>query len=347
MLKLPLALVASALMLAQAGRTAPADAPPTPFLEHIGIYVANAVETARFFTDVLGLRFNTVSWAIAPDSKGSGGLKLSFVDGNGMQFTLIEPTSGGPAADDLAHLGNGALAELDFEVPDFDAEYDLHQRNGIRFVTMGGAPFPEGQKGWTVEPYGLRLIYLPQTVTHGITTELYQRGPAATDILEKRDRGWDALPPLQPDAPKLVRTIVLVQDLERSSAYVEKLLRLPKITHQRTSGGMSCARFDSGAGSQVELVRPPLAGPLADQLERMGDGYLAGLLYEVPSIEAAKDKFRSKDVRVLNSPEAGLQALTAGCLDGAPDANWAGIDPRDSTGLRIAMVSRSSLSQPK
>jgi catechol 2,3-dioxygenase-like lactoylglutathione lyase family enzyme len=332
-------LIALAASLSPASLGAePPKAPPAPFLEHVGIYVSDTQKTARFFTDVMGLRVNTVWWAVQPDAKGLGGLKLSFVDGNGMQFTLIEPTSPGPAADDIARLGDGALAELDYEVPDFDAEYDFHQRNGIRFVSMGGVPFPEGQKGWTVEPYGLRLVYLPQSVTHGIVTELYQRGPAATDILEKRDQGWKSLPPIAPDAPRLVRTLVLVQDLDRSSAFMAHVLRLPLIERLKVSNGMSCARFDSGKGSEVELVQPRAGSPLAAQLHAMGDGYLAGLLYQSMNPDDMRQRLRAKGIRLLGTSEAEAMALTPGCLDEARQTDWVAIHPKDSTGIRITMV---------
>lgn len=335
----PFQLMVAGGFLALGASAATAEKPPaTPILEHIGIYVSDTQKAFRFFRDAMGLRVNPVWWAVEPDRQGQGGIKLSFVDGNGMQFTLIEPTSPGPAADDLKRLGDGALAELDYEVSDFDTEYDFHQRNGIQFVTMGGAPFPEGQKGWTVEPYGLRLVYLPQSVTHGITTELYQRGPVATDILEKRDRGWDKVPPLAPDAPRLVRTVVLVQDLDRSSTFLSKVLRLPLTARLTSEEGLSCARFDAGAGAEIELVQPPPGGPLADRLRTMGDGYLSGLLYRATNAQASIERLRAMSVRMLDPPDAEAQTLTPGCLNEPKRSGWIGIDPRDSTGLRITMV---------
>jgi hypothetical protein len=53
-----------------------------------------------------------------------------------------------------------------------------------------GTPIPEGEKGFVVEPYGIKGAYFPKDVSQGITIEVIQRGPKETCLLHARDKGW-------------------------------------------------------------------------------------------------------------------------------------------------------------
>lgn len=331
-------LIASATAMApmaSVGKQAPPDA---PYLEHIGIYAASTERTAAFLNDIIGLRLNTVKWEIKPDTPQSGGVKLGFIDGNGMQFTLIEPTTPGPTLDELRRFGNGAVAELDFEVADFNATYDLLESRGVGFVNMDGKPFPAGQRGWHLDNFGISLVYLPKDLSHGMTIEIYQRGPRDKDILHARDRMWEALPPVRDFAPRLRRTLVLAKDLDATAGFLEQIMRLSRTGGIRKAVGMRCLLFDAGGGAQIELVEPTQDGPIKTLLETKGDGFAAGLVFESQDLKAFGMHTKSKGVQLVSNHSPGEQGLVAGCEAVLNSAAYASIPMDAAEGMRITIA---------
>lgn len=311
--------------------------PAPPHLEHIGIYSESTKQTSDFLTDILGLRLNTVKWEIKPDTPQSGGLKLGFVDGNGMQFTLIEPTTPGPTLQDLKRYGNGSVAELDFEVADFDATYDDLERQGVRFVNMDGSPFPAGQRGWFLESFGLSLVYMPKDLSRGMTIEIYERGPEDKDILHARDAMWKTLPPVKDIAPVMRRTIVLAKDLNATSAFLEGLMRLKRIGGVQEVQGIRCQRFDAG-GSEIELVEPTQDGPVRTLLQAKGDGFAAGLVFESKDLAAFREHAAARGVKLLSQHSPGEQGLVVGCEAIENAASYASIPIDAAQGMRVTIV---------
>ncbi len=317
------------------GKQAPPD---PPYLEHIGIYAESTERTAAFLTDIIGLRLNNVKWEIKPDTPQSGGVKLGFIDGNGMQFTLIEPTTPGPTLDELRRFGNGAVAELDFEVNDFNATYDLLESRGVGFVNMDGKPFPAGQRGWHLDDFGISLVYLPKDLSRGMTIEIYQRGPEDKDILHARDRMWKALPPVRDFAPRLRRTLVLVKDLDATAAFLEQIMRLSRTGGIQKAAGMRCLLFDAGGGTQIELVEPTQTGPIKTLLETKGDGFAAGLVFESQDLKAFGRHTKSKGVELVSNHSPGEQGLVAGCEAVLNSAAYASIPMDAAEGMRITIA---------
>lgn len=312
--------------------------PDAPYLEHIGIYAESTERTAAILTNIIGLRLNTVKWELKPDTPQSGGVKLGFVDGNGMQFTLIEPTTPGPTLDDLRRLGNGAVAELDFEVADFEATYNLLESRGVGFVNMDGKPFPAGQRGWHLENFGISLVYLPKDLSRGMTIEFYQRGPEDKDILHARDRMWKSLPPVREFAPRLGRTLVLAQNLDASAAFLEQVMRLNRIGGVQEVPGLRCLLIDAGGGTQIELVEPTQDGPVKTLLQAKGDGFAAGLVFESHDLEAFGKHAKSKGVQLVSNHSPGEQGLVAGCEAVLNSAAYASIPMDAAEGMRITIA---------
>jgi catechol 2,3-dioxygenase-like lactoylglutathione lyase family enzyme len=167
------------------------DSPTGPRIDHIAIFVEDLEQAASFYTDVMGLRRNPMKIEIDGDANAKvGGLKLAFIDANGVWLELVQPTGPGPIMDVLKQQGNGHLAELVIEVDDMEKYYDEMKAKGVQMVYADGTPIPDSEKCFVLNPYGIKAAYFPKDVSHGMTIEVTQRGPRETCLLHKRDAGW-------------------------------------------------------------------------------------------------------------------------------------------------------------
>ena len=162
--------------------------PNTPRLDRIAIIVADAERTARFYTDVVGLKRHPETFKLdGGANERSGGMQVVFVDAGGVWLALVQPVGPGPLMDYLTAKGDGFIAELIAEVDDLGAYYDAMKAKGIHMVDTSGNPLDDSEKAHVLEPYGDRIAYFPTSVSHGIVIEISQRGPAATSLIAKRD----------------------------------------------------------------------------------------------------------------------------------------------------------------
>ena len=160
-----------------------------PRMSHISIVVADLEMSARFYTEVMGLRRHLMDLAIDGAANDAiGGMKAAFIDANGVWLELFQPDGPGPLMDLLNEKGDGHVAELCAEVDDLAAYYDATKAKGVCLVGMDGAPLGENEKFYTLSPSGDRIAWFPAEVSRGMTIEVIERGPRETSILHRRDR---------------------------------------------------------------------------------------------------------------------------------------------------------------
>lgn len=158
-------------------------------VDRIAIFVSDVERSARFYSDVLGLHRNPETIEVDGASNArSGGLRVGFIDANGVWLALVQPVGDGPLMDYLREHGDGHIAELIAEIDDLGAFYDRMDARGISLVDTRGAPVDPEEKAVVLEPYGDRIAYLPAALAGGLVIELAQRGPPETSLLERRDR---------------------------------------------------------------------------------------------------------------------------------------------------------------
>lgn len=162
-----------------------------PRLDRVAIVVENIETTASFYTDVMGLRRHPMKNDIDGDiNDNTGGMKMMFIDANGVWLVLVQPTGPGPLMDLLQEKGDGYIAELIAEVDDLGVYYDQLKAKGIELLDINGAPFKNNEKGFVLEPFGDRAAYLPSNMACGMVIEIYQRGPRDTSLIHRRDDSW-------------------------------------------------------------------------------------------------------------------------------------------------------------
>ena len=165
--------------------------PKIPRLDRIAIFVEDLEESARFYTEVLGLERHPMRFGLEADANQEvGGMSGAFIDAKGLWLALVQPRGSGPLMDTLKEKGDGYLAELIVEVDDLDRFYADLQLQGIQLLDIDGNPFSGSEKGSVLEPYGDRIAYLPEDVSCGMTIEVCQRGPRETSLLHLRDGAW-------------------------------------------------------------------------------------------------------------------------------------------------------------
>lgn len=158
-------------------------------VDRLAIFVSDIERSARFYSDVLGLHRNAgVTELDGSTNERSGGLKVAFVDANGVWLALVQPVGDGPLMDYLRKHGDGHIAELILETDDLGAFYDRMKARGIPLLDTRGDPVDPQAKAHVLEPYGDRIAYLPASLVGGLVIELAQRGPPASSLLERRDR---------------------------------------------------------------------------------------------------------------------------------------------------------------
>ncbi|MBI1731429.1 MAG: VOC family protein [Gammaproteobacteria bacterium] len=164
--------------------------PASPRTDHISIVVADLERTAKFYTDVMGLKRHARFSLNAGGNRDVGGMEAVFIDGNGVWVELFQPAGPGPLMDYLQQKGDGYVAEICAEVDDIEAYYDVVKARGVELVNLDGKPFTGGRKCFTLDPYGDKGAYFPTSASCGMVIEVYQRGPQSTSILHKRDDSW-------------------------------------------------------------------------------------------------------------------------------------------------------------
>jgi catechol 2,3-dioxygenase-like lactoylglutathione lyase family enzyme len=158
-----------------------------PRVDRVSILVEDLEKTAAFYTDVMGLVRHPMAFALAEEANAVGGMKLAFIEANGIWVQLVQPTSPGHAMDLLAKNGDGYPLQTGVEVDDLDAFYDRMQAKGITMVNFDGSALAPGTKGTKVEPYGDRHCYFPLSESRGLRIMMYERGPRDTSIAHQRD----------------------------------------------------------------------------------------------------------------------------------------------------------------
>lgn len=165
--------------------------PGSPRVDRVAIFVKDLEKSAKFYTDVMGLKRHPMKTEIDGDSnKGVGGLKIAFIDANGVWLELVQPAGPGPFMDLLNEKGDGYVSELVVEVDDMDEYFDAMTAKGVQMVDADGASFADGEKGFVLEPWGLKGAYFPTDVSGGMKIEVYQRGPRETSLFDARDASW-------------------------------------------------------------------------------------------------------------------------------------------------------------
>lgn len=165
--------------------------PNSPFIDHISIFVKDLEKSAKFYTDVMGLKRHPMKTVIDGDANQVvGGMEVAFIDAGDVWLELVQPTGPGPVMDLLNEKGDGYVAEMIIEVDDMDKFYDEMKAKGIELLNIDGKPFENNEKSYTLKPFGIKAAYFPTDVTHGLSVEAYQRGPRETSLLHKRDANW-------------------------------------------------------------------------------------------------------------------------------------------------------------
>ncbi len=165
--------------------------PDAPRVDRIAIIVEDIERTARFYTDVMGLKRQTPTFTLdGGTNQRSGGMQVRFIDAGGVSLALVQPVGPGPLMDYLKEKGDGFIAELIVEVDDLGAYHDAMKRKGIQMVDTSGAPVDPVEKAHVLAPFGDRIAYFPTSVSEGMVIEVSQRGPRATSLIHARDRNW-------------------------------------------------------------------------------------------------------------------------------------------------------------
>jgi len=161
--------------------------PNSPRIDHVCILVEDLEKTAKFYTEIMGLKRHPLTFTIQEDRKSVGGMKNTFIEANGIWVQLVQPTAPGPLMDLLKEKGNGYAMEIAVEVDDLDTFYDRMQAKGVTMVNLDGSSLASGTKGVRLEKYGDRFHYFPLEVSHGLRVMVIERGPRESSILHRRD----------------------------------------------------------------------------------------------------------------------------------------------------------------
>jgi catechol 2,3-dioxygenase-like lactoylglutathione lyase family enzyme len=314
-----------------------------PSLEHMAVWVEDIDRTAAFLEGVLGWRRHPLDFGVDDGDTVYGGMRLAFVDANGLWLELVQPTTEGPGMEFLRQKGNGSLVELDFEVGDFDAAVAAMKARGIDLIGMDGKPLAVGGllREWFIDEHGDRqradelLSYLPFDLARGTSIELFWEYPTGVVLL--RDRTWGEHQRTPRDTPRLDHAVILAADLEKTAEVYTDILHLPR--HASAPGlrrgwtgfgdaGHAWIRGNE-RGMWLALLAPaaPEDGRALLGDERLGDGAILELAAEVADIAAFSDRM-----------QAGGITMTAG--DGTPLPDGQKSVLVESTGDRFAYFPR-------
>jgi catechol 2,3-dioxygenase-like lactoylglutathione lyase family enzyme len=340
---------------AQASAPAPAAKPGyNPHLEHMAVWVKDLEKTAAFLDKALGWRRHPLEFGVDDDSKVFGGMKLGFVDANGIWLELVEPTTPGPGMDFLLEKGKGALVELDFFTDDFDAAVESVKSKGIQPMGMDGKPMVNGGllSEWAIKDGkrvrgNERLLYFPMDVSRGTSVEIGWEYPDGVVLL--RDATWSDAQRTPRSSPRVDHTVVLAADLEKSAHFYTSVLELPRLS---LSTGLPMPWMGAGAGGRawiagnphgmwIELVQPENspAGQAILADKRFGDGMIMELGVEVADIAAFNDQMAAKGFHLTRD---GKKPLPKGskAIAAATGDHYAYLPLDKSEGMRIKVFQR-------
>lgn len=163
-----------------------------PRLDHTLVIAADLEKTANVYTDILNLPRHSSAAGLPREWMGFGTGQHAWIRGNdhGMWIELMAPATpaDGKALLSDIKFGDGAIMELAAEVNDIDAFYDTMKSKGIIMTAGDSSPLPEGQKSVVVSSSGDRYSYFPLDKSEGMRILVFQRGPKATSIFDRRSK---------------------------------------------------------------------------------------------------------------------------------------------------------------
>lgn len=327
-----------------------ADASTQPRLEHIAVWVESVDKTAKFLADCLGWRRHPLEFGVDDTDKTFGGMKLAFVDANGLWLELVEPTTPGPGLEFLKQKGNGALVELDFFVDDFDKTVAAVKAKNIQPMGMDGKPMVNGGllSEWAIKEGrrvrgNERLMYFPMEVSHGTSVEIGWEYPSGVVLL--RDATWSDQQRTPRSGPRVNHTVVLAADLAKTTKFYTYTLNLKQ--HSTQSGirsdwmgvGDKAHVWIDGneRGTRIQVVAPPAtaAGKALLANTKYGDGAIMELGVTVKDIDAFYDQMKTKGITMTAGDGKALPAGTKAIqMDGSGD-RYSYFPVGKSEGMRI------------
>lgn len=326
-----------------------------PHLEHMAVWVKDIDETASFLNDALGWRRHPLQFGVDNDSKVFGGMKLAFVDANGIWLELVEPTTPGPGMDFLKEKGNGALVELDFFVEDFEKSVAAVRGKGIEPMGMDGKPMVNGGllSEWAIKDGKRvrgdeRLFYFPMNVSRGTSVEVGWEYPSGVVLL--RDATWTEKDRTPRSGPHIDHTVVLAADLEKTAKFYTDTLGRRR--HAMKSGirrdwmgvGDDGHAWIEGndKGMWIEIVTPVASAAGSSVLEdkRFGDGAIMELGVEVADIAKFYDSMKAKGITMTAANDAPLPAGKKAVSVAATGDSYSYIPSNKSEGMRIMVFQR-------
>jgi len=331
-----------------------------PHLEHLAVWVKDLDKTAAFLNDALGWRRHPLQFGVDEDSKVFGGMKLAFVDANGIWLELVEPTTPGPGMDFLNEKGKGALVELDFFVDDFDKAAATVRAKGIQPMGMDGKPMVNGGllREWAIKDGKRirgdeRLLYMPMDVSRGTSVELGWEYPSGVVLL--RDATWNEKQRTPRSAPHVDHTTVIAADMKKSLVFYNDVLQLPKI--DQTSGiardwmgvGANAQAWVAGNpdGMWINLVQPDSspAGKSTLTDKKFGDGMIMELGVEVADIRKFTESMRAKGIVMTTNGSTALPTGETSVFVATSGDRYNYFPLSKSEGMRILVFQRGSTSK--
>ncbi len=296
-------------VLGTASAAPPKDPSTQPGMEHVAIWALDIGKSARFLNETLGWRTHPIDFGVPEDNEVFGGMKLGFVDANGLWIELVQPTTAGPGMEFLKEKGNGAIVELDFFLQDFDRNFAQMKARGIDLIGMDGKPMKGNgllQEYVVVDgkriPADERLSYLPFDVARGTSIELAWEYP--NGVVYLRDAQWSAQQATPKDGPRLDHVVVLAADLDATAKVYTDILRLPRISMQEglsrewmgVDGRKHAWIKSNDHGFWIELVTPAANDAGKAALKKFGDGAIMELVVEVDDIAAFYERMQAKGI---------------------------------------------------
>ncbi len=323
-----------------------------PSLEHMAVWAEDLDKSGAFLHEALGWRTNPLVFGVAEDNATFGGMKLSFVDANGMWLELVQPLNEGPGMAFLREKGNGGIVELDFMVEDFDRNFADYKARGIDLIGMDGLPMKNGGllKEWVLidgkkVDADERLSYLPFDLARGTSIELAWEYPNGAMFVRDDMIAPDNKTPTS--APRLDHVVVLSADLEATARVYTDILRLPRHPLQ---AGMRRAWMGLGSsghtwipanekGFWIEIVAPQ-PGSSPEILRKHADGTLLEIGAEVPDIDAFHDRMKAKGITLTAGDATPLPSGKKALSDATSGDQYAYLPLDRSYGMRIMVFQR-------
>ena len=248
-----------------------------------------------------------------------GGMKAIFIDANGLWLELILPTSPGPGMEILKKRGPGSIIEANFEgvEGDYLKTLEIMENNGIQMLAMDGSPLlnagriDEGVQGIDgTKEEGQCIAYWPADLTGGTTIEIYElKRNDEHSLLNIRDKQWKNEKP-NPRSPRIHHIVAAVKDIEKAASFYTDVLGLERSSENirissednRNVGSMELAFINTGNEKVwMELCQPKGPGPVAELMEKQGEGAMIELAIEVDDIGEYYDQLQAKGVELVDT----------------------------------------------